>query len=107
LAQKNRAILIKTDPEIPIENDELPQIMSQADFVPFETGKSFESIQPRFAMTISIAADNDALLQSFHHKTRYNIRLAGRRGVEVSAGAKEDLPEFYSLLQETAERDRF
>jgi len=40
-------------------------------------------------------------------KTRYNVRLAARRGVTVRAGGEADLPAFYRLMTETAERDEF
>jgi lipid II:glycine glycyltransferase (peptidoglycan interpeptide bridge formation enzyme) len=40
-------------------------------------------------------------------KTRYNIRLASRKGVVVSEAGPADLPDFYALFQETASRDDF
>ena len=47
------------------------------------------------------------MLQSFHQKTRYNIRLSARKGVTVRVGTKEDLPEFYKTMKETGSRDNF
>jgi lipid II:glycine glycyltransferase (peptidoglycan interpeptide bridge formation enzyme) len=40
-------------------------------------------------------------------KTRYNIRLAGRKGVAVREGTAEDLPGFCCLMQITGQRDGF
>jgi lipid II:glycine glycyltransferase (peptidoglycan interpeptide bridge formation enzyme) len=40
-------------------------------------------------------------------KTRYNIRLAARKGITVRPGSEGDLPAFYELMQVTAERDDF
>ena len=40
-------------------------------------------------------------------KTRYNIRLAARKGVTVRAGGEADLPAFYRLMEVTAQRDGF
>jgi lipid II:glycine glycyltransferase (peptidoglycan interpeptide bridge formation enzyme) len=40
-------------------------------------------------------------------KTRYNIRLAARKGVEVVEGGPADLHTFYALYQQTADRDGF
>jgi lipid II:glycine glycyltransferase (peptidoglycan interpeptide bridge formation enzyme) len=40
-------------------------------------------------------------------KTRYNVRLAGRKGITVRPGDEADLPAFYRLMETTAERDRF
>jgi peptidoglycan pentaglycine glycine transferase (the first glycine) len=40
-------------------------------------------------------------------KTRYNIRLAGRRGVTVREAGEQDLPAFHALMATTGERDEF
>jgi lipid II:glycine glycyltransferase (peptidoglycan interpeptide bridge formation enzyme) len=42
-----------------------------------------------------------------HTKTRYNIRLAERRGVTVARGGRSDLATFHHLLMITCERDGF
>ena len=38
-------------------------------------------------------------------KWRYNISLAGKKGIQVNIGTEKDLEIFYSLLKETAVRD--
>ncbi|NIO67757.1 MAG: peptidoglycan bridge formation glycyltransferase FemA/FemB family protein [Anaerolineae bacterium] len=40
-------------------------------------------------------------------KTRYNIRLAARRGVRVRVGGPDDLALFYEMYAETGRRDDF
>jgi lipid II:glycine glycyltransferase (peptidoglycan interpeptide bridge formation enzyme) len=40
-------------------------------------------------------------------KTRYNVRLAGKKGVHITEGSAADVTEFYSLYRETAARDGF
>lgn len=59
--------------------------------------------------TIKVRADrsDDELLAAMKPKTRYNVRLAERRGVVVRQGTRADLPRFYRLLQETSSRDEF
>ena len=66
-----------------------------------------QSIQPRRTILVDLQDDADALLKRMKQKTRYNIRLAGRKGVTVRAGGEADLPEFYDLMETTAERDGF
>jgi lipid II:glycine glycyltransferase (peptidoglycan interpeptide bridge formation enzyme) len=55
-------------------------------------------------------ADDDAMLAAMHKKTRYNIRLAAKRGVTVERVTGEEmleaLPRWYRLYRETAARDR-
>ncbi len=63
--------------------------------------------QPRSAWVLDIDRPEDDLLAGMKQKTRYNIRLAGRKGVRVSEGREEDLDAFYALYQETARRDDF
>ena len=40
-------------------------------------------------------------------KTRYNVRLAQKKGVTVRAGTVDDLPLLYRMYAETSLRDRF
>ena len=64
-------------------------------------------IQPQRTIRVSVDADDETLLERMKPKTRYNIRLAERRGVRVRAGTCDDLGTFYALLRETSLRDGF
>ena len=46
-------------------------------------------------------------MAGFHQKWRYNIRLAGRKGVTVKEGTREDLKDFHKIMVETGKRDGF
>jgi lipid II:glycine glycyltransferase (peptidoglycan interpeptide bridge formation enzyme) len=54
-------------------------------------------------------ADDDVILKQMHQKTRYNVRLAQRRGVVVERRCAEPaaVDDFYRLMQDTAERNAF
>lgn len=69
--------------------------------------RSPTTVQADVTIHVDLRVDLDSLLAAAKPKTRYNIRLAQRRGVEVSAGSFGDLPDFYRLLQETSRRDSF
>jgi len=57
---------------------------------------------------MDITPGEEELLANMHAKTRYNIRLADRKGVKVRlVEDKADLRIFYQVLTETAERDQF
>jgi peptidoglycan pentaglycine glycine transferase (the first glycine) len=56
---------------------------------------------------LDIDGDEDSLLAGMKQKTRYNIRLGGRKGVTVSEGSEADLDAFYALSEETSARDDF
>jgi lipid II:glycine glycyltransferase (peptidoglycan interpeptide bridge formation enzyme) len=63
----------------------------------------------RSTIVVDLDRDEDALLASFKPKCRYNIRLASRRGVEVTAVPMTDanIATMYSLMAATRERAGF
>jgi len=63
-------------------------------------------IQPPSTVLLDLAQPEEAILKGMKGKTRYNIGLAERRGVEVSEAAPSELPAWYALYRQTAERDR-
>lgn len=70
-------------------------------------GEEIKPIQPKRTIMLDLSLSDDDLLAAMHHKTRYNIRLAAKRGVVVGQGSLEDLPIFTDLLNKTTERDGF
>ncbi len=107
-ARRSGAIFLKLDPDIPMQDTGFPAVLRQLGFVGGAGGKNFEGVQPKFVFRLDISADPDTIFASFAPKTRYNIRLASKKGVTVTADRGKDyLPVFYALLQETATRDRF
>ncbi|RLT39385.1 MAG: peptidoglycan bridge formation glycyltransferase FemA/FemB family protein [Chloroflexi bacterium] len=66
-----------------------------------------EQIQFKNTGITQLAQPEEALLESFKSKWRYNVRLAERRGLAVRLGGEADLPAFYALYAETGQRDGF
>jgi peptidoglycan pentaglycine glycine transferase (the first glycine) len=62
-------------------------------------------IQPRRTLIVNLEGGEDDILNRMNQKTRYNVRLAVRKGIEVHTSG--DVSVFTRLLRETAERDRF
>ncbi len=67
-----------------------------------------EPIQPSRTVKTPLR-DDDGLLAQMHAKTRYNVRMAKRRGVTCRIADKTDdaVDVFYGLLQDTASRNAF
>ena len=68
---------------------------------------SANQIQFRNTVMIDLTSSEDEMLVRMKQKTRYNIRLAGRKGVTVRAGAVDDLSMLYKMYAETSVRDGF
>lgn len=63
------------------------------------------NILPVNTIVLDLSATEDEILARMKLKTRYNIRLALKHGVEVRSVGKEGLEVWYSLYQETAFRN--
>jgi len=108
IAPQHGAIFLKIDPDIPVSDRATTDYLQRAGFISGAKGENFEAVQPKFVFRLDISRDLDDVFADFASKTRYNIRLAARKGVTVVSGAdKELLPAFYEILQETAARDKF
>jgi lipid II:glycine glycyltransferase (peptidoglycan interpeptide bridge formation enzyme) len=70
-------------------------------------GVSDQHVQIRHSAYIDLGRSESEILGGFKSKTRYNTRLAGRRGVVVRAGGEQDLASFFKLTVETGRRDGF
>lgn len=68
--------------------------------------KSGADIQPPDTVLLDISQSEESIQAAMKPKTRYNIRLAYKKGVEVRECGAEGLPLWYDLYLETARRDR-
>src|SRR5262249_9880557 len=114
LARRERAIFIKIDPDLPLAagapGAERPNPAGQA--LQAELARrgwvfSQDQIQFRNTVCLDLARSEEALLAGMKPKTRYNIRLAERKGVLVRPGSLDDLELLYRLYAETSVRDGF
>jgi len=94
-------IFLKIEPDAP-DDLRLAQIFAAAKFRP---GRP---IQPRSTVVVDISPPEDEILAAMKSKTRYNIRLAAKKGVTVTEGrTPADVEIFHRLSQTTAQRDGF
>jgi lipid II:glycine glycyltransferase (peptidoglycan interpeptide bridge formation enzyme) len=101
LARRERAVFIKIDPDVSAA-PELEQELGQR-------GWRFSSDQIQFRNTVrlDLSRSEDDLLAAMKQKTRYNIRLAEKKGVRIRAGSLADLDVLYRMYAETSVRDGF
>lgn len=67
--------------------------------------KAYSNNLPTNTMFIDLQPDLETILERMKPKTRYNIRLSQRKGVVVRRGDRRDLPLWYALYTETANRN--
>ena len=63
------------------------------------------TVQAPDTVIINLSFSIGEILAQMKPKWRYNISLAGKKGVQVNTGGYQELEIFYSLLKETALRD--
>jgi lipid II:glycine glycyltransferase (peptidoglycan interpeptide bridge formation enzyme) len=102
LTHKRGTIFIKIDPDVAIDRSAVVDRLLERRWRP-----SAEQIQFRNTMVLDLREGEDALLAAMKSKWRYNVRLAGRRGVMTQPGTLDDLPLLYDMYRETALRDNF
>lgn len=107
LARQRNAIMLKIDPDIKADDKETVENLKTLGFVQNQEALNFEGIQPRFVFRLDITPSLDELMANFHSKTRYNIRLAEKKGVVVRMGTRKDLPIFHEIMEITGLRDNF
>ncbi len=109
LAKKYNAIVLRIEPDIKSSDEEFKNIMLQLGFSIKDNAKNFrDEIQPRYVFRLDTKGKTeDEIFKAFHQKTRYNIRLATKKGVTIKDGTKEDLKDFHKIMITTGIRDGF
>jgi len=101
-AQSEGAVALSIEPNLPDE----PRHRERLRELGFQPAP-FDAIQPRRTLVVDITPDEDDILMAMKSKTRYNIRLAGRKGVTVREAGEEGVATFNDILSATAERGDF
>lgn len=108
LAKKYKAYILKVDPDVKSDDTEFLAICKEIGLTEPENSKNFEGIQPRYVFRLYLEGRNeDELMASFHQKTRYNIRVAIKKGVTVKQADLSEISKFHKIMLETGLRDNF
>lgn len=109
LAEKYKAIVLRIEPDIKSDDEKFKNLMLELGYQIKDDAKNFrEEIQPRYVFRLDTKGKTeDEIFKGFHQKTRYNVRLATKKGVTVKEGTKEDLKDFHKIMITTGKRDGF
>jgi peptidoglycan pentaglycine glycine transferase (the first glycine) len=115
-ARKQGAIFLKMDPDVvlgtgvPETGGDVIDNGGQAVMSELKRrgwGYSSDQIQFKNTVLVDLNPSEEEILGRMKQKTRYNIRLAERKGVIMRVGTKDDLPMLYKMYAETSVRDGF
>ena len=98
--KQRHTVFLQVEPDL-ADGELTPELAEQ--LTSFKTEP--HTIQPRNTILVDLTADEDELLARMKQKTRYNIRLAEKKGVVVRE--TDDIQGFYHLMQTTGTRDGF
>lgn len=113
VARQEKAIFIKIDPGViqawGLDDDRKSPIGAKfmEELKDRQWRFSHDQVQFRNTVELDLERDEETLLAMMKQKTRYNIRLASRKGVVVRKGTPEDFDMIAGIYSETAARDGF
>jgi lipid II:glycine glycyltransferase (peptidoglycan interpeptide bridge formation enzyme) len=103
VAERERAHTVKIEPEVLEGREDIKALLADIGF-----RKARYDLQFKTTMIVDLSLDEDQLLKRMREKTRYNIRLAGRKGVRIVEDNTREAQElFYRMIEVTGERDGF
>lgn len=97
LCRDQKAIFLKVEPDQWDDKEQCQEFFQSKEW------KKSHPIQPRRTIFIPIDQDEDDLLAAMKQKTRYNVHLAEKKGIQVRIA--NDLDVFQKMMMVTGKRD--
>ena len=109
IAKKYKAFVIIIEPNIRKDDENFKELVTKLGYKINSKAIKFEQeIQARHNFRLNLEnKTEEEVFKEFSSKTRYNIRLAIKKGVRIEERNKRGIEEFYKLMQETGKRDHF
>lgn len=99
IAKEKNCIFIKTEPDTQIQH---------AQKVDSHFKKAIKSLFTKYNFVLDLSPTEEELLKNMHQKTRYNIRVATKKGVIVTIDDSEkSLKDYLKLYFETTKRQGY
>lgn len=104
-AEKRKAIFVKFEPNEIINPETEKKISSLAADFNWVKGKPLFT---KYTFQLDISKTEEELLKNMHQKTRYNLRLAEKKGVQIiEDNTPRGFEEYWKLMEETTKRQGF
>lgn len=111
IAKEERAVFLRIDPPLDVVSF-VRTDKSESQFPGFH--KTKHGFQPQHTLMVDLTQTEEQILAQMKQKGRYNIRLAEKKGVQITQvdpknaiRFKKDLQDFYEILTQTTARDGF
>ncbi len=105
IAKKKRAVMVKFEPNEKRTQAEVEKLDRLGGDHTFVAGRPLFT---RYSFLLDISKSEEALLAAMHQKTRYNLRLAEKKGVKiVEDNSEKGFEEYWKLTEETTKRQKF
>lgn len=103
-AKKEKVAFLRFEPPVTLDQ---AQHYYWKEFIETDQVVATIALEPKQTAVLDLTKGSGDLLKAMHQKTRYNIRLAEKKGVEIIRGTESDFPDWWRLLQNTGSRDGF
>src|SRR3990167_6674602 len=115
IGKQEKCIFIQLEPNVPINGH--PELVSGSNSKNSEMLKlvqhdkikpSFHPLFTKYTFILDLTKSEEELLKNMHPKTRYNIKVALKHGVEIiQDNSDEAFEEYLKLTSETTRRQKF
>lgn len=104
-ARRENIIFVRIEPDVAITHKNAKRMLKLFKTFKMHTGRAFFN---KSTYEIDLTRSEEELLKSMHSKTRYNIRLAERHGVQVvEDSSEESFARYLDLMDETTKRQNY
>jgi peptidoglycan pentaglycine glycine transferase (the first glycine) len=101
VAHSHRAVSLTIEPPV-LNNPTIDSLLREHGF-----RVGLQCNQPRSTIIMDLTPSLEDILAQMRKSTRRKVQSAARKGIVVRMGDRQDLPEFYRLMQITAQRAQF
>lgn len=104
--KKENLVFIKLEPAVPPKDSQ--EVLRLTTLLRKRGATPGKTLFTPTTFWIDLTRAEDDILKSFHSKTRYNIRVAQRNGVQVKEdNSNKAFEDYLRLMRETVQRDKF
>lgn len=107
IGKQNECIFMQLEPNVKVSEgqEQLDELIKHSKFV---LKKSHRPLFTKYTFQLDITKPEDELLKNMRPKTRYNIKVAQKHGVQIiEDNSEEAFQEYWRLTEETTKRQKF